>query len=347
MNKIIFTIFIIVCLFKTETLLSDNNIFNVDNISLDSKEFKSHEEMLNKAFKKGFNQLIEKILMKDDIMKLSTTNLKDIKELISTYQIVKGQNIENSNKTLVNISFQSEKINRFFYIKNISYADISRTKVVLFPVLIQDNDFYLYTNNFLYTDWNKNNKIEKDNNFVNYILTVENLEDVQFINKNKKNLELTNIKKLITNYEIENLIFLMVTLNENENENNIFIKSYISGNEVVKSFNVNSNISNEKLIELIKKEIEEIWKSQNLIDVRTPSFLNIVLDIKNVNDFYNLQNILKKIKIIEKFNVIELNKKYAKIKIKYYGKIEKLKQKLSQRKIKVIITDNEWKLQLI
>ncbi|MDC0344322.1 DUF2066 domain-containing protein [Pelagibacteraceae bacterium] len=345
MNKIIFTIFIIVCLFKTETLLSDNKNFNVDNISLDSKEFKSHEEMLNKAFKKGFNQLIKKILMKDDIIKLSTTSLKDIKELISTYQIVKSQNTENS-KTLVNISFQSEKINRFFYVKNISYADISKTKVVLFPVLIQDNDFYLYTNNFLYTDWNKKNKIEEDNNFVNYILTVENLEDVQFINKNKKNLELTNIKKLITNYEIKNLVFLTVTLNKNKNENNIFLKSYIANNEVVKSFKVNSNIANEKLIKIIKNEIEEIWKSQNLIDVRTPSFLNIVLDIKNVNDFYNLQNILKQIKIIEKINVIEFNNKYAKIKIKYYGKIEKIKKKLSQQKIKVIITDNEWKLKL-
>ena len=256
------------------------------------------------------------------------------------------QNIENSNKTLVNISFQSEKINRFFYVKNISYADISKTKVVLFPVLIQDNDFYLYTNNFLYTDWNKKNKIEEDNNFVNYILTVENLEDVQFINKNKKNLELTNIKKLITNYEIKNLVFLTVTLNKNKNENNIFLKSYIANNEVVKSFKVNSNIANEKLIKIIKNEIEEIWKSQNLIDVRTPSFLNIVLDIKNVNDFYNLQNILKQIKIIEKINVIEFNNKYAKIKIKYYGKIEKIKKKLSQQKIKVIITDNEWKLKL-
>ena len=77
--------------------------------------------------------------------------------------------------------------------------------------------------------------------------------------------------------------------------------------------------------------MSEIWKSQNLIDVRTPSFLNVTLDINNKNDLLNLQNTLNKIDIIQSHNVLELNKNFARIKIKYIGKINKIKKNLISR----------------
>ena len=44
---------------------------------------------------------------------------------------------------------------------------------------------------------------------------------------------------------------------------------------------------------------------------------------------------------------MELNTNYAKIKIKYLGKINKIKSKLDNQGIRVIISNNEWKLKLI
>ena len=96
-----------------------------------------------------------------------------------------------------------------------------------------------------------------------------------------------------------------------------------------------------------KREIDEIWKLQNLIDIRTPSFLNTVLEIKKDNDLLNLRKALNKIDLIESYNVMELNTNYAKIKIKYLGKINKIKSKLDDQGIRVIISNNEWKLKLI
>ena len=56
-------IFILIVFFKTETLLSDNNLFNVNNIQLEKKDKISNKALADKAIKKGFNQLIEKNLI--------------------------------------------------------------------------------------------------------------------------------------------------------------------------------------------------------------------------------------------------------------------------------------------
>ena len=75
--------------------------------------------------------------------------------------------------------------------------------------------------------------------------------------------------------------------------------------------------------------------------------IHITLDLKKNNDLLKLQNTLDNIDLIVNYQVLELNKEYAKIKIKYLGKINKIKSKLDQNKIKVIILDNQWKLKLI
>ena len=41
-------------LFKTENVLSNNSIFNVDNIEIDKSSYANKNTLLNKAFKKGF-----------------------------------------------------------------------------------------------------------------------------------------------------------------------------------------------------------------------------------------------------------------------------------------------------
>ena len=91
-----------------------------------------------------------------------------------------------------------------------------------------------------------------------------------------------------------------------------------------------------------EQEINEIWKSQNLIDIRVPSFLNIVLDIKSQNDLLKIQMGLQQIELIENFYVLELTKDYAKIRIKYFGRMEKIKKIFYEKGIELQNENNEW-----
>ena len=349
MNKIIFFIFIIVFFFKTGNVFSSNKIFNVDNIVVKNTANQNKEKLLDKAFQEGFKKLTKKILINKDLLSVEKTSLKEIKKLVSTYQIIENEEFYVNDEVKVNLSFDREKINRFFYVRGISYADISDTNVVIFPVLIKNNDFFLYSENYFYNNWS-NQYFDEENEFINYVLPIENLEDLQLINSSKDDLESLPIKQILSNYDLKDYIFLILTIKNNKID--IFLKGSISGNKVIKNFSVLSGDESDDIIynnaiREVKREIDEIWKLQNLIDIRTPSFLNTVLEIKKDNDLLNLRKALNKIDLIESYNVMELNTNYAKIKIKYLGKINKIKSKLDDQGIRVIISNNEWKLKLI
>ena len=64
--------------------------FTVNNIQVDKNIYKNKEELINIAFKKGFEKLNNKILLEKDYLKIKNTSLKDIKNLVSHYQIVKN-----------------------------------------------------------------------------------------------------------------------------------------------------------------------------------------------------------------------------------------------------------------
>ena len=82
MNKNIFTIAIIVFFLKTGNVLSNSKIFNVDNIIINNITNQEISQIVNKAFKEGFKKLIRKILLKNDLEKVSSTNLDDISKNI-------------------------------------------------------------------------------------------------------------------------------------------------------------------------------------------------------------------------------------------------------------------------
>ena len=348
MNKIKLISIIIVFFLTTGNVFSKNNLFDVDNIIIFNKNNKNHAELLEDAFKKGFEKLIKKILLNEDIINVLKTDSSDIKKFVESYQIIEKSNPLNRKETIVNISFDRMKLNSFFYKKNISYADISKTKLIIYPLLIKNNKLFLFSNNYFYKNWNLN--INTENDFIEYILPIENLEDIELFRKNSSNLENLDIKKLLSNYNLDNYIFAVIEVDKKEIK--VFIKGLVSENNVTKNIKLMEQGNEDKnsqnlIITEIKNQIYEIWKQQNLIDVRTPSFLNIILDINNKTDLLKLREALEDIDLIESHNVLELNRSYAKIKIKYFGKINKLKIKFKENGIKTNISNNQWKLKLI
>ena len=89
-----------------------------------------------------------------------------------------------------------------------------------------------------------------------------------------------------------------------------------------------------------------IIKSQNLIDVRTPSFLNTRLIINKKNNLVELNNRLQNIDTIDGIFVQEFNNKYVLLKIRYLGKLDKIINQLKQQNIMLEFTNDKWNLKI-
>ena len=147
-----FIIFILIVFLKTGNVLSDNNIFNVNNIEIEKKGKTTNDELANRAIKKGFSQLIRKILLDEDHKKLSELKFSQIKELMMYYQVTRNnENVNNIvEKINFNIFFDKDKIHNLFYQKNISYSEISDKELFLLPILKKKNKIYIFNQNFFY-----------------------------------------------------------------------------------------------------------------------------------------------------------------------------------------------------
>ncbi len=345
MKSIKLIVVILIVFFKTGNVLSDQNIFNVNNIEVLKKSNQSNEESANEAIKKGFDELKKKILLQKDTQKIANLNFSDIKQLVLYYQVLENDN--DTGEIKYNIFFDKQKLHNLFFKNEIFYSEIINKEIYLLPVLKKNDQYFIFNQNFFYSNWNEVFKTE----LIEFILPAENIEILQEINFNKNNILSINLNSLFKEYINKNLALIFIEQLE-EKENKVFLKTRIQEKNINKNILVKKNkLSNKDYYELIitqvKKEIINIIKSQNLIDVRTPSFINTKLIINKKNNLVELNKRLKNIDLIENIYVQELNNEYVFLKIKYLGSINKIIEQLKTQKISLKLMSDEWRINLI
>ena len=350
MNNFIFIFCIIVFLFKSQTVFSNNLIYDVNNIEVSGKinNYLDKNKLIKSAFSKAFIIFVNKTLLKDDAINLYKTKISTIEDLVFAYQIVKEEKKNKKENILtVNVKFDKKKITNFLAQNGISYADIETISLTLLPILIKDKDIFIYADNFFYNNWLKpEKKIANTNDIlINYNLALEDIEDLQYINSNKNNLELISAKEITSLKDENNYALLIIYFTEGKFK--AYIKTYIQNKEINKSIDLiiypeNDTRTYEEAILTLKEEVSQIWKSQNLVDVSTPSFLDLFLNVKEINDYLKLRSIFDSIGLIEDYYVLEMTNDYTKIRLKYKGKLNKLSDKLLKKKINIKVVDNTW-----
>ena len=339
---------ILVFFFKTGNVLSNTNIFDVNNIEIEKKGKTVNKVLANQAIKKGFKKLINRILLEEDSIKLEGLKFSEIKELVTYYQVSNKIDDNNkSEKTSFNISFDKEKMHNLFYKRGISYSEIIDKELFILPILKTKNKIFIYNQNFFYDKWNEFYNTE----LIEFILPLENIEIIEIANLNKNNLLNLELTTLLKEYSKKNLALVLIE-NNNLKEEKIYFKIEVLGKSIIKNIKLkrlemNENEFNKKIITEIKKEIINIVKSQNLIDVRVPSFLNAQIKINKENNLVELKSILQKIDLIERIYIQEFNNESIILKIKFLGKLDKIIKQLEDQKIILKLIGDQWSIKII
>ena len=151
-------------------------------------------------------------------------------------------------------------------------------------------------------------------------------------------------------YENKNLALVLIQ-DTNSDEDKIFLRTKVLNKKIDKTIDVKKNLKNsdkinEEIIKLISEELINIIKSQNLIDIRTPSFLNAKLKINNKNNLVELKNRLRNIDTVDGIFVQEFNNKYVLLKLRYLGKLNKIISQLKSQNIVLQLIGDQWNLRI-
>ena len=347
MKKVILFSLIILFSIKTQNVFSNSNVFTVDNIEIigETNVQDYRKKYLKVAFKRGFQKLISSIIKKENERELLSTDFKTLQSLISSYRILDEKIQENKYNLKVSITFDKNLVSKFLLKKNISYSEVKKLDMVLYPILIKNSEFQVLSKNKFFNEWNEEKIFEN----ITFILPIENLDDIDFIETHLQILEETDLSRLVDNYEIRNSTILI--LRYDQKKLSVFLKSKFENNKKVSKIDfkldsIENRDSRKDIIKNLKFYINELWKKENLIDISAPSYLTINTRIK---DAYSLKKIVEKIReisLIESYAIEQLDNKSAKIKVKFFGKIKSLQNSFRDNGFDFKILHDEWHLSL-
>ena len=321
------TIFILISFTKC---IAEENVFTINNVEVKGVvdlNF-SREKYINKAFYKSFKLLMNKILLSRDFTKIKNIEKTKIKSLIESFQVIEESYRKNKYTLILKIHYNDLEVKKFLRRKNISFSQPEEISAVFYPVLFINNQVQSFNENYFYNNWKK---IKIKNEIINFIMPLEDLDDVLSIDKSKNEIEKINIESLVNKYDIKNYVFALMDFQDKLL--NVYIKTNFNNNKISKNISYKiTNIKDENLLNEIlndlKFKITDLWKEQNLINLLMPLTIRVRFDHENIQKFDLLQNIFKNITIISDYNLEKFSINKSVFKIYYYGNPKKLKSEL-------------------
>ena len=347
-NSSIYILFFIFLIFfiKFSTISAKANSYKIVDLEI-SKTYDNNfkkEDVIDIAFKKAFKELILRIttIKNDELNQLA--NLKTIYSLVESFSIVDEKFTDNKYVSRFEVEFDKKQVFRYLEKKNIFPSIPKEKDLLLIPILIDNNkkQILLFSENSFYMNWNKSNK---KYHLLNYILPNEDIEDINMIKKNINNIEEYDFNEIISKYDINDYIILI--LFQKKNNFSALMKTNLNNKLVIsnKNFEWEENQSIEKIIEDLKIEFENQWKKLNIINVSIKLPITLSVNSKNYKLIQNLEKKLNELDLISNFYIESFNNKKLIYKIIYNSTPDKFINEFSNSNIKLNTGQSIWSVE--
>jgi len=328
-RKTIYIIFIglLLSIILSKESSSSEQIFTIQNLEISKKingSF-SRNQIIDDAFKKGYENLLQQILTSSDVLKIKSLKLDKIKYLIEDFKIKDEFLNDEKYEAKFIINFNKSKVVKFLEVNNIFYSSPKKISALFFPILIDEEKIFSFQENIFYRNWLKE---KDDNELINYILPLEDIDDLSNITLSSTMLEDIDISGIAKKYNTDNYILSII----GKDQDKIKVFSKIKLEKIEKNLNLvyeNVDFSKEdlilKIINKFKIELTDIWKDFNIINTSIKLSLNLVVFGNDVKKIKNFENVLKKIDDINSFSIKKFNLEKTVYQINYNTDPQKLK----------------------
>ena len=345
---ILFPLVLFIIIFFSTTHLHAKS-FKIVNLEISEKfglNF-NKENVVDKGFKKAFDELISMITTSGDKEKIKNIPLSTIKSLIESFTMSEEKFVNNEYKTKFDVSFNKKNTLDFFEKNRIFPSIPKKKKVLLIPILVdlQLDQIFLFNNNVFYQSWNNDTKSYF---LLEYLLPSEDLEDINLLLQKSKSIEDYDFKEIIKKYDLEDFIIVIIF----KNKNNYRVLSKIKLEDSFKIYNQEFKIINFSNIEEIntilfslKNKYEDSWKVINQINTSIKLPLTVSIDAKEYSKIQNLENVLNELDLISSFKILNFDNQNVYYKLIYNGSPNKFINEMNDKNIKINTENKIWKIQ--
>ncbi len=347
-NKSLYFFFLLLILifikFSTIKVFADN--YTVKNITIKEQYDISFnkDKVINKGFDEAFKTLIYKIVENKDKNLFKDIPKNKISSLIDNFSITNEKFVNNKYEVDFEVKFDKKKLLSFIRSKNVISSVPKNAEVLFVPILIdmQTNEIKYFNQNYFYNNWNN---INEKFFLLNYNLPDENIENFQFFQKIKNNLENNDLSEITDRYNFKN-IFVAIFY---KNKSNLKIFSKISFSNLNFNFNINENIFDyddkeaiDRIILNLKNLYEDKWKLINKIN--TSITIPIKISVKNSNFIITdkIENLLNKSDFVYDYEIEKINNEEIVYRIIYNSNPSKFVNNLKTNGININSSTDIW-----
>ena len=337
------TIFSLISFSKS---FAQENIFIIDDVKVEGTinlNF-SRTRYINKAFLGSFEILMSRILLSRDLNKVSKIKLNTIRSLVNSFQILEETYRKDEYRATFKIFYNDNKVKKLLAEKNISFSQPKNISAVFFPVLFINDELQGFDENYFYNHWID---VELKNNPINFLLPIEDLDDISRIKEMENTIEELAVDELVNKYNVTNYAFAL--LDHNNKQLNVHIKTNFDNNMMNKNISYKLDDINDKIrlnfiLKDLKIQITDIWKELNIVNLLMPLSLRMKFQYANLLDLDKLRDAFYKISIIDNYVLEEFNISHIFFKINYYGNPKKLQTELSKFGYQLKNDQGYWEL---
>ena len=302
--------------------------------------------VIDRGFKKAFQDLSLMILERKDINKIEYTSIEDIKKLIENFSILDEKFVSQKYKSTMEVEFNRKKLIKFLNSKNITLSLPKKIDVFFLPVLVDlDTDSFNYLNdNIFVKNWQN---IRKNYFQINYILPNEDVEDYQIIKKNFRNIENYNFKEILKKYNFENYITLIIFKSKNEIKfySRInFDEKFVVLNKKFLNIDLENKSDLKSMILNIKNIYEDNWKSTNKMNPSSSAPILLSVRSSDTKKTLELENALVNLDFVNKYYIEKFDKNEIIYKVFYSNSPKRFLKDILSYDIIIDTSSTNWKI---
>ena len=297
--------------------------FNINNVEISTKfEINFNRDyVLDEGFDLSFNKLIQTILKSEDQKKINNTSLNEIKSMIETFSIKEEKFVNQIYYLNLDVTFNKKQIFEFLEEKNVFPSLPIKNKIFLLPIIIDESkdEILVFSDNFIFKNINEN---IQSHELLEYVLPSEDLEDLQLIKDNIKNIENYDFIKIINKYFLDDYVIILLFKNYDQfrvlSKINFNKKVFID-NKTFPDLNLTEIENQNKLVQKMKTSYEDQWKMINEINTSIKLPLTILIENNESLKISKFEKILTEQDLIYDFNIVKFDHKKIIYKIIFNG----------------------------
>ncbi len=348
-EQYIYFVTLVAIFIKFSTSFVNADIYKVSKIELSEPyELNFNKQLvIENAFSLGFIELVKKITISDEFLKLQNTDIKVIKSLVDSFTITDEKFIENKYSASFEVSFSKKFVLKYLDKKNVFLSIPIEKKIFTMPILVDldKKQTLLFSENYFYNHWNKNT--EKFH-LLEYILPNEDLDDIETIKKNYENIEDYDFKDIISKYDLKD--YLIIIFFKYDKNFKILSKINLNSEKIIfnklfKNIDLNNKKDLEEIIYILKTNFENQWKKVNQINTSIKLPLTLQVESKNYELIKILENELSKLDLVSNFYIDNFGNEITTYKIIFNGTPNRFIQEINKGKINLNTSFKIWRIE--